>query len=210
MRYLNNGKTYSDGESFENKENTEKSILFYAKNIYRGGVTWGKDSFMCFPFTIKGKQYIRIGSGVEMGANCMLLAISKNQYGEDRHSPQLIIEDGVLITSKFSCRCAGKVTISENTLIASNVLIIDFNHGMNPEKGHYGCQPLEPQEVFIGRNCWIGEQCCILPGAKIGEFSIIGSNSVVTGTIPPYSIAVGSPARVIKTWNFERKVWEPA
>lgn len=162
---------------------------------------------MLIPFKLKGKQYIRIGANVEMGPNCALITWGKNVYGGDVHTPQLVIEDGVLITSKFTCHCAGKVTISENCLIASNVFVIDFNHGVDPTKGHYGRQPLIVEEVFIGQNCWIGEQCCILPGANIGEFSIIGSNSVVTGTIPPYSMAVGSPAKVIKRWSIEEEKW---
>ena len=49
---------------------------------------------------------------------------------------------------------------------------------------------------------------CILPGVTIGEGSIIGALSVVTKDIPPFSIAVGSPAKVIKIYNFETEKWE--
>jgi acetyltransferase-like isoleucine patch superfamily enzyme len=52
--------------------------------------------------------------------------------------------------------------------------------------------------VNIGKYCWIGAGTIILPGVKIGDFSIIGAGSVVVRDIPPYSIAVGNPARVIK------------
>lgn len=53
-------------------------------------------------------------------------------------------------------------------------------------------------DVSIGKNVWIGEKATILPGVTIGEGSIIGANSVVTKNIPPYSIACGIPAKVIK------------
>ena len=49
---------------------------------------------------------------------------------------------------------------------------------------------------------------CILAGANIGEKCIIGTNAVVTGNIPDYSIAVGIPACVIKTYNMETGQWE--
>ena len=62
--------------------------------------------------------------------------------------------------------------------------------------------------IKIEKNVWIGELCCILQGVTIGEGSIIGAMSVVTKDIPPYTIAVGSPAKLIKRYNFENKKWD--
>ena len=53
--------------------------------------------------------------------------------------------------------------------------------------------------VHICRNVWLGERVCVLPGVTIGEGSVIGAGSIVTHDIPPFSIAAGAPARVIKT-----------
>ena len=61
--------------------------------------------------------------------------------------------------------------------------------------------------VHIGDKVWVGESVCILPGVTIGECSIIGAGSVVTKSIPPYSIAVGTPAKVIKRYNFDTRSW---
>jgi acetyltransferase-like isoleucine patch superfamily enzyme len=63
--------------------------------------------------------------------------------------------------------------------------------------------------IVIKRGCWIGQNVVIMPGVTIGELSIIGANSVVTGNIPPRSIAVGAPARVIKTWDAASRAWVP-
>lgn len=52
--------------------------------------------------------------------------------------------------------------------------------------------------IVIGDNVWIGEKAAILAGVTIGEGAIIGANAVVTKNIPPYSIAAGIPARIIK------------
>lgn len=54
------------------------------------------------------------------------------------------------------------------------------------------------KEVTIGNDCWIGGNTVILPGVTIGDGVTVGASSVVTKSIPSYSIAIGSPARVIK------------
>ena len=64
------------------------------------------------------------------------------------------------------------------------------------------------KETKISDGVWLGENVSVLPGSHIVEKTIIGANSVVNGDIPPYSIAVGSPAKVIKKYNFQNKSWE--
>ena len=94
-------------------------------------------------------------------------------------------------------------------LIASNVLISSENHGTDPESDiPYSGQPLLSAPVFIGEGCWIGERVMILPGVTIGKKCIIGAASVVTKDVPDYCIALGSPAKVVKKYNFETHEWE--
>ena len=52
--------------------------------------------------------------------------------------------------------------------------------------------------VVIEDNVWLGDNVCVLSGITIGKGAIIGANSVVTHSIPPYSVAAGTPAKVIK------------
>ena len=119
------------------------------------------------------------------------------------------IEDNCYIGQFFSVMAGGNVTIKKNTLIASFVAVIGENHNIDPEAGvKYGSQPLIKKDVVIGENCWIGEKAIILPGVIIGDWSIIGASSVVNKSIPPYSIAAGNPAKVIKKYNFDSKRWE--
>ena len=63
--------------------------------------------------------------------------------------------------------------------------------------------------VEIGANVWLGERVCVLRGVTIGEGSIVGAGSVVTKDIPPRSIAVGAPARVIRRWDEAAHRWVP-
>ena len=64
----------------------------------------------------------------------------------------------------------------------------------------------QKRDVVIGNGSWIGEHVCII-GASIGRHCVIGANSVVTRDIPDYSVAVGSPAIVIKKYDFKLNKW---
>ena len=142
---------------------------------------------------------------IVLGNHVMIGRLSRLSCYDDG---KINIEDRCYIGQFFSVMAGGNVTIKQDTLIASYVAIIGENHSMNPECGvKYGDQPLIKQNVEIGENCWIGEKVVILPGVKIGEWSIIGAGSVVNRTIPAYSIAVGNPAKVIKKYDFDIKEW---
>lgn len=85
-----------------------------------------------------------------------------------------------------------------------DTFITDNSHGENISINELNISPHERNifskgTVIIGDNVWTGKNVCIMPNVKIGNGAIIGANSVVTHNIPPYSVAVGSPAKVIKT-----------
>lgn len=110
--------------------------------------------------------------------------------------------------------CMNKIEVGDDVLVASKVYISDHAHGFY--KGNKQSNPkIPPSEreydissVYIGNRVWIGENVCILPGVSIGDGSIIGANSVVNNNIPTNSIAVGSPAKVIKFFNENDKKWK--
>ncbi len=91
---------------------------------------------------------------------------------------------------------SGKITIGNNVFIAPNVCIITEEHAMDVEQRNAGLEYTHP--VTIEDNVWICTGSLILPGVTIGEGSIIGAGSVVTKNIPPKSLAVGNPCKVIK------------
>lgn len=73
------------------------------------------------------------------------------------------------------------------------------NHPLDVERRNALLETALP--VTIGDNVWIGGSAVINPGVTIGDNCVIGSGAVVTRDIPPNSLAVGNPARVIKTIN---------
>jgi len=104
---------------------------------------------------------------------------------------------------------AKSVTIGEYVLFARNVYVSDHRHAffdVNDPIMLQGITP--PTPVSIGNSSWLGQNVCVLPGALIGAHCVIGANSVVNSAIPDFSVAVGSPARVIKKYNPNTGHWE--
>ena len=98
--------------------------------------------------------------------------------------------------------------IGSNVLTADKVYISDCLHGYEDVHAPIMFQEIKTlNPVSIGDNCWLGENVVVL-GVKIGKNCVIGANSVVTKDIPDFSVAVGSPARVIKKYNIISKTWE--
>ncbi len=108
-----------------------------------------------------------------------------------------------------------KISIGSFCSIARNVTFQEYNHDLTKLTSYMVRTNLEGKSfkedlvskgnIELGHDVWIGTQCVILSGAKIGTGAVIAANSVVTGEIPPYAIAAGSPAKVIK-YRFEEKV----
>ncbi|THW98809.1 hypothetical protein D6D17_06649 [Aureobasidium pullulans] len=88
------------------------------------------------------------------------------------------------------------VEIGDRVMFGPNVSILSATHQTDVQSRRDGVEFALP--VFIGDDCWIGGNVSILPGVTIGNGCTIGAGSVVTKSIPAFSVAVGSPARVIK------------
>lgn len=93
----------------------------------------------------------------------------------------------------------GIVRIGSGVRIASHTMIVAANHVFDDPDVPIHKQGVRPAAITIEDDVWIGGQVFLTAGVTIGRGSVIGAGSVVTRSIPPRSIAVGSPARVIRT-----------
>lgn len=170
--------------------------------------TYGKLACILNPIVeIDGCEYIEIGDNTKINKYVRLQCYKTN----NQNSGKIQIGKNCYIGYRFTVLSGpeGVVEIGDDVLIASDVMISNENHGMNPESElSYSNQPLSVKNVSIGNGCWLGEKVCVLPGVNIGERTIIGAGSVVTRDIPPSCIAVGNPAKVIKKYNFETHRWD--
>ena len=163
-----------------------------------------------FPIIIRGKKYIDFGSKLTTGEGCRFEA-----YNNQKSKKSLIFGKNIQLNDYVHITAMNNVVIGDNVLMASKIYISDCSHGFytgeemdsSPEQ-HPIDRIYNISEVIIEDNVWLGEFVSVLPGVTIGKGAIIGSNSVVTKDIPANTIAVGSPAKVIKKYNFETKKWE--
>ncbi|UAM96763.1 acyltransferase [Polaribacter litorisediminis] len=102
----------------------------------------------------------------------------------------------------------GPVTMGSGSGLGQHVFVSGFNHGFSDGTKNSSQQPLQVKPTVIGEDSHIGANSVVLAGVTIGKRCQIGAGSVVTKDIPPFSVAVGNPARVIKQFNHETKAWE--
>lgn len=150
--------------------------------------------------TLSRPLYCNNPRAVSIGASVLLsrqFVLADLKVGEGQ-LPKITIGDGCTIMYRFQCNAAASVRIGKNVLIASNVLITDSDHVVEPEGIPVTrSQKLVTSPVVVEDNCWIGQNAVILKGVVIGHDSIVGANSVVTRSVPPLSVVGGSPARII-------------
>lgn len=102
----------------------------------------------------------------------------------------------------------GPVKIGQHIMTAQHVVISGMNHGFNDVTVGFRYQPCTTAVITIGDGCWIGANSVITAGVTVGKYCVIAAGSVVTKDVPDYSIAAGSPAKVIKRYNHETKGWD--
>ena len=172
------------------------------------------------PRRIMNPERIYFGNNVFIGPGSLLFAMTHyptvSMQPPDKKLPvqnfdsKITIGNNVTSTEGLQIAACSEVSIGDDVMFASNVHINDGMHGYE-----HADEPYKYQKMFriapikIKRGCWIGQNVVILPGVEIGEFTIIGANSVVTRSLPKQSIAVGAPAKAVKKWDKQSQEWIP-
>ena len=102
----------------------------------------------------------------------------------------------------------GPVTIGNNVILAQNIVASGLNHEYRDPKVPILLQNVTTAPITIEDDCWIAANVVLTAGVTIGKHSVVGAGSVVTKSIPPFSIVTGNPARVIKSFNEKTGEWE--
>jgi len=150
------------------------------------------------PVRIDGYGTLEIGNKVWLGWNTATKMGKGTILLQPCSSRSLVkIGTGTMLSNNVSVISVGKISIGEYCLIGDMTQIMDCDsHELEPSKRFSGMGPIEP--VHIGNNVWIGSRVLILKGVSIGDNSVIGAGSIVTRSIPPNSLAVGIPAKVVR------------
>ncbi|MGW5636069.1 sugar O-acetyltransferase [Streptomyces sp. NPDC003832] len=135
-----------------------------------------------------------------------LLAELLGTLGDEAHvRPPLFVDYGSNITVgartfvnfNLTALDVAAITIGEDCQIGPNVQLLTPTHPLEPEPRRDKLEAARP--ITIGNNVWLGGGVIVLPGVSIGDDSVIGAGSVVTKDVPAGVVAVGSPARVVRT-----------
>ena len=150
------------------------------KSIIKGVWTHGLSILTMFTFPYQVTVFLHKLRGVHIGKQTH---IARGVILDDRNPDLIYIGNGVAVTSGVMILCHQRD-------------LTDYKPGM------YAMHcPFKEGKVIINDGAHIGIGAIIMPGVTIGEGAVIGAGSVVTKDIPPYSIAVGTPAKVIKTFE---------
>lgn len=171
------------------------------------------------PFYLRGAAHIDFGRRITIGRGARIEA-----YGSGT-DVNIVFGDDVQLNDHVHIASEERIVIGNRVLIASRVFITDHNHGayggrpaamrasrrigtspvLDGSLAVHSAPSVPPAErplsiapVTIGDDVWLGQGVCVLPGVTIGAGSIVGANAVVAADIPPCSIAVGVPARVVR------------
>lgn len=166
-------------------------IFFLRQRAYR--IHYSVDLKPRVVFFQTNKKSITVGANTRIGFGSRLKAGFEGKIS---------IGKGVWLDDYFFIHAQENVKIGDGCMIATNVYIVDFDHKI-PTK-LFDFHTLRPQTyvrspIVIGKNVWIGAQTVILKGVTIGDNAVIGAGSVVTKSIPANCVAVGVPAKVIRT-----------
>ena len=179
---------------------------FLLKKVGKG-VSFGKNIMFRHP------NKIIIGNNVVIDDNCMLDAKGNTNGG-------IVIEDGVFLgrNTILSCKdgdiilrenvnlgfncdifSGKKIEIGKDTMIAAYTYFVAGNYVYDSADKPATEMDTICKGIYVGENCWFGAKALIFDGVTIGRNSIIGGAAVVNEDIPEYSVAVGMPAKVVKS-----------
>ena len=165
--------------------------------------SFGRESYVEWPAWIRGGESIAVGNSVKIWQSSRLNVVNPSKG-------RVVIElsDGVVIHPSVRISGVKSIRIGIGAGISSNCFITDHDHYV----ANFSMSAVDNAQVIaapisIGDHAWLGEKVCVLKGVSIGKHSVVGAGSVVTRDVPDYSIAVGCPARVVKTWDHATSQW---
>jgi acetyltransferase-like isoleucine patch superfamily enzyme len=152
--------------------------------------------------------YISVGKDVALARDVRLDVRATS----DKDSPVLVLEEGCGLQRRGTYSARNHIHLMRNVICSHSVLVTDH---ARPEEDGVGAptgrwQETEGGTIRIEEECWIGFGAVIACGQGelvIGRHSVVGANSVVTRSIPPYSVVAGDPVRIVRQYDFSKRKW---
>ncbi len=172
-------------------------LLFYKKKI-------GQNTYIDKTVNVFGWSYVKIGSNTLIGEQTWL-----NVNGRIKNHKHIQIGNYCYLGRRNLLASSKQLIIGDYVMTNNDCKFLGSNHVYsNPLEPYIATGTMNDDVLKIGVNVWIGAGAIVLGAVTIGHGSIIGAGSVVTKNIPPFSIAVGNPCKVIKRFNFKTNQWD--
>lgn len=195
-------------ETLKSSEQLKKVVLFSIVSPYsarpRFWVRWFVN-----PFVHQRKGVIRWSARLDLFPFNRFV-LGKRSYIEDF----VTLNNGVgdLIIGERSrigigCTLIGPVTVGSHVMLAQNIVVSGLNHNFEDVTRTIHEQGVSMNPIVIEDDVWIGANSVITAGVTIGRHSVIAGGSVVTKSVPPYSVWGGTPAKPLKQYDFEQQKW---
>jgi len=199
-----------------------RRLISRLRSVYRG-LGWKKAIFIGRNVELRNRKFIQIGKGVTLGDAVLIDGLSRDgvvlgnnvnvgEYTRIEASGTITdigkgvkIGDNTGIGSFSFIGGAGGVLIGKDVIMGQWVSFHPENHNFERLDTLIRLQGVNRKGIVIEDDCWIGAKVTFVDGAHVGHGSVIAAGALVRGYIPPYSVAVGIPARIIRS----RKVAQP-
>jgi acetyltransferase-like isoleucine patch superfamily enzyme len=153
-------------------------------------------------FRTDGLCFVCPGVKLEIGRDAVLRV---GRWAWIGHGTKLRVHEGevsigakTVLGQECTISAYQHVAIGRECILADRVMLIDFDHGVSEVERPIRLQGIYKRDVDVGHNVWMGYGACVLRGVRVGENSVIGTNSVVTRDVPENAVVGGVPARVLR------------
>jgi acetyltransferase-like isoleucine patch superfamily enzyme len=150
-----------------------------------------------------GISRINLGKNVVIGSGSLL-----NVNERTSTSIALSVGENTFIGMRNLFNVGHSIILREYCLTSLNCAFIGSTHCYDNPMSAYSTTGITPNaDIYVGTNCFFGYGALVLGNVRIGHGCVIGAGAVVRSNVPPFSLVVGNPARVIKRFDFSAGKW---
>jgi acetyltransferase-like isoleucine patch superfamily enzyme len=192
---------------------TLSALRFVVRHRMLGPRYWVLGLRYLWRFKVRNRHVVTrgmvfVGRGAEIRCRRGLARLELGRWvwiGRDAavrcHEGSMRIGDKAVLGSRVTVEAYLDVDVGPECLVGEGAYICDYDHEYRDPRVPIRTQGIVKSRVRIGRDCWVGQGATVLRGSTVGPGSVVGARAVVKGDLPPYSVAAGNPARVVRRRN---------